>query len=152
MKRIRYILTYARTRRALSDARKAWRGMTPASRLALVDAKRITRPQGITSAFDPHNGWVEELPYVTKPTLFPGMSAYARTHPTGQAIGYLRWVLYAYCGYAVRPSTDGPWSYSATTMQGVYNTLAFFGAQPSYYCSEPNGGWDVIDFVWAYNQ
>lgn len=152
MKWVRYLRKRRALGRQLGDCRKAWRGMTEDSRRALVDAQKVRQAQGITSAFDPHDGWVEELPYVTKPTLFPGMSAYGN-HPTGHAIAYLRWVLYAYCGYNVRPAANwGPWSYSSAVMTGVYNTMAFFGATPSYTCSEGNGTWDVIDFIWAYNQ
>jgi len=147
MRRLKYLAAYPRLHLMLGEARKAWRGMTPETRASYSR----TRPQGITGAFNPHDGVVADLPTITKPTLFPGMSAYGN-HATGHAIAYLRWVLYSTSGYSVRPAVNwGPWSYSATCQQGVYNTLAFFGSSPSYYCTEANDGWDLIDFLWNWN-
>lgn len=149
IRRLRYLAAYPGLVRRLGPARRAWRGMTPESRAALIN--RANRPRGITGTFNPHDGVVDDLPHITKPTLFPGMSAYGN-HLTGHAIAYLRWVLYSTSGYAVRPAANwGPWSYSSTCQQGVYNTLAFFGATPSYYCTETNDGWDLIDFLWNWN-
>lgn len=151
MKWLRYIAKRRAMGRMLGDCRKAWRGMSEDSRQAFVHAMKAKQAKGITSAFNPRDGWVEELPYITKPTLFPGMSAYG-DDLTGDAIAYLRWTLYKYSGYNCRPAANwGPWSYSSTVQQGVWNTRVFFGMSGSYYCSEPST-WDLIDFIWAYNQ
>ena len=149
IRRLRYWLALPRLRRTLGPTRQAWRGMTPESRAAFVASR--PRPLGITANFNPHDGVVDDLPYITKTSLSGTM--YGGNTPTGHAIAYLRWTLYAYCTYTpLRPLANwGPWTYSPCA-QGVYNTLVFFGYPGSYTCSEANNGWDVIDFVWAWNQ
>ncbi len=142
--RLRYLKAYPGLRRRLGAARRAWQAMS-------VEEREVAARRGITGSFNPHDGVVGNLPTITKPTLFPGMPAYG-DHPTGHAIAYLRWVLYSTSGYSVRPAVNwGPWSYSATCQQGVYNTLAFFGLTASHFCSEANGAWGLVDFLYDWN-
>jgi len=150
MRRLRYLLRYPLTWWALNDLRTEVRAMSPEARAAAISRARAHRTQGITAAFNPHNGVVEELPFITKTSLSGSMSG--GNNATGYAIAYLRWVLYAYCTYtSLRPAVNwGPWTYSPCA-QGVYNTRVFFGLSGSYTCSEANGTWDLIDLIWGLN-
>lgn len=108
--------------------------------------------------FDPSIGQLGLYPLAgNKATINFGLSG--GNNATGHCIAYLRRVLYAYCGYTtLNPSANwGPWSFNATTKAGVESLQAMFGLPVTGIVShtilpgETMSTWDVIDFVWAWN-
>ena len=105
--------------------------------------------------WDPHNGKVADEPWRDpKHALSTGMSGDGSVGGQGRDIAYARYVLWAFAGQPCRPvvNPNGPHAVSVATAQGFYNASVFFGLTPTYQCSEANGVWDVIDFLWAWNQ
>jgi len=114
--------------------------------------------------FNPSIGQVSLYPLATnKATISFGLTG--GNNATGQSIAYLRWVLFAYCGWNgtagkqnLCPSANwGPWTFSANVAVGLKGIQALFGLPQNGIAShvvapgETQSTWDAVDAIWAFN-